>query len=190
MVRDFLSFPASASAREVLEDLTSGDHDLSPNLVRFGGCPGGVRAGGQYAGRGVHWRDGAADAEALWGRPRRRLRTRVDDGYRPVRSFPSCMEVRLRRRRKYRHFLTRQRSGKLPRLRAPGHRHSGDHMACMEVRLRRRGKCRHFLTRQRSGTLPRLRALTGMRIAGVRLRKCNTPPIMIPEVPDRRARCP
>ena len=35
MVRDFLSFPASASAREVLEDLTSGDHDLSPNLVRF-----------------------------------------------------------------------------------------------------------------------------------------------------------
>ena len=35
MVRDFLSFPASASAREVLEDLTSGDRELSPNLVRF-----------------------------------------------------------------------------------------------------------------------------------------------------------
>ncbi len=35
MVRDFLSFPASASAREVLEELTSGDHELSPYLVRF-----------------------------------------------------------------------------------------------------------------------------------------------------------
>ena len=34
MVRDFLSFPASASAREVLEDLTSGDRELSPYLVR------------------------------------------------------------------------------------------------------------------------------------------------------------
>ena len=35
MVRDFLSFPASASARDVLEDLTSGDRELSPYLVRF-----------------------------------------------------------------------------------------------------------------------------------------------------------
>ena len=30
-----------------------------------------------------------------------------------------CMEVRLRRRGQCRHFLTRQRSRKLPRLRAP-----------------------------------------------------------------------
>ena len=35
MVRDFLAFPASATAREVLEDLTSGDHELSPYLVRI-----------------------------------------------------------------------------------------------------------------------------------------------------------
>ena len=35
MVRDLLAFPASASAREVLEDLTSGDRELSPYLVRF-----------------------------------------------------------------------------------------------------------------------------------------------------------
>ena len=57
------------------------------------------------------------------------------------------MEVRLRRRGKCQHFLARQRSGTLPRLKA-----------CMEVRLRRRGKRRHFLTRQRSGNIPRLRA--------------------------------
>ena len=35
MVRNFLAFPASASARELLEDLTSGDRELSPYLVRF-----------------------------------------------------------------------------------------------------------------------------------------------------------
>ena len=34
-------------------------------------------------------------------------------------SLRACMEVRLRRRGKRGHFLTRQRSGKLPRLRAP-----------------------------------------------------------------------
>lgn len=35
MVRDFLVFPASTTAREVLEDITSGDRELSPYLVRF-----------------------------------------------------------------------------------------------------------------------------------------------------------
>ena len=45
-------------------------------------------------------------------------------------------------------FLARQRSGTLPRLKAP----------CMEARPRRWGSCRHFPARQRSGTLPRLKA--------------------------------
>ncbi len=59
-----------------------------------------------------------------------------------------CMEVRPQRWGSRRYFLARQRSGMLPRLKAP----------CMEVRPQRWGSRRYFLARQRSGMLPRLKA--------------------------------